>query len=128
MGGWYKKTLGTCILQEKNSGKSGKCSESDSEVYWRWREVTTRKSSSGLWPGGIEVLLFVSKGLYKLKGKTVGKIWAIFTRVIDRFDWQGLVIQHGDCADALVRALGIFITCMRAINIHVLRKGLLPEK
>jgi hypothetical protein len=34
-------------------------------------------------------LQFVSKGLYKLKGQMVGKIWAAlagWARVIDRFD------------------------------------------
>jgi hypothetical protein len=35
------------------------------------------------------ILAFVSEGLYKLKGQTVGKMWAVFAgwaRVIDRFD------------------------------------------
>jgi hypothetical protein len=35
------------------------------------------------------MLIFVLKGLYKLKGQMVGKIWLVFAgwaRVIDRFD------------------------------------------
>jgi hypothetical protein len=49
-------------------------------------------------PAGMEIPLFVQKGLYKFKGKRAKKTWAVFAgwaRMIDRFDWQGPVTQHG---------------------------------
>jgi hypothetical protein len=64
-----KKTI-TTTTTKKKPHKNVKFIEGEGEA-------PTRDSRGDLWLGGIEALVFVSEGLYKLKGLMVGEIWAV---------------------------------------------------